>query len=570
VDAPPRARELRHEVPEGLEAVVQTALQKEPERRFQTAEEMAGSLDLVSGGFEAMAAEALRKLLGPRYRWLHGKRLATLVAAALLVLIAGGILLRDVLRRPILVGAYPMYAVLPYQGEELTEEEKRLSREAATELYWHLGDWESISLVSTPALEGPSTRVVQAGFGAPEASLTAGFKLLETLNASHLVYVQARAGGDSVDIEASIHVRESRTTEALRGAGLRTEIELISAGLALQILGLHGEAAEFEDLVRLSPYHVAHQQYREGRNALLDWRLSEAEDHFRSAVEEDSAFALAHYQLAMTMYWRTVRDPERILIGEAIQYHVGRADRFGNEDRLRPGERRDLDAFRAFWAGDYETARNRYAAILEREPTSLDALLLAGAVEFQDPWAATDPEGELAGPRGDWDRARTMFDSAVVLTPHVQLAWGQLFEIDREVARVALKGRCLGFLPPGGPLIPLASRFDSRGAVRACSHGSVADAGQDSRAARYLGESRTRPGPPARGARRLDAVGASRSGLWGRCLVGRLFARGGPQAHGRGARDSPGHDAGGPHSARRATAGQRRGVPRDRIHRPCP
>jgi tetratricopeptide (TPR) repeat protein len=268
------------------------------------------------------------------------------------------------------------------------------------------------------------------------------------------VYVQARAGGDSVDIEASIHVRESRTTEALRGAGLRTEIELISAGLALQILGLHGEAAELDDLVRLSPYHVAHQQYREGRNALLDWRLSEAEDHFRSAVEEDSAFALAHYQLAMTMYWRTVRDPERILIGEAIQYHVGRADRFGNEDRLRPGERRDLDAFRAFWAGDYETARNRYAAILEREPTSLDALLLAGAIEFQDPWAATDPEGELAGPRGDWDRARAMFDSAVVLTPHVQLAWGQLFEIDREVARVALKGRCLGFLPPGGPLIP--------------------------------------------------------------------------------------------------------------------
>ena len=39
LDPPPQVRDLRPEVSDGLDAVVQTTLQKEPERRFQTAEE---------------------------------------------------------------------------------------------------------------------------------------------------------------------------------------------------------------------------------------------------------------------------------------------------------------------------------------------------------------------------------------------------------------------------------------------------------------------------------------------------------------------------------------------------
>jgi tetratricopeptide (TPR) repeat protein len=224
--------------------------------------------------------------------------------------------------------------------------------------------------------------------------------------------------------------------------------------MALQILDVQGEAAEFGDLVRLSPIHQAHQEFREGRDALEDWRLSEAQEAFGNAIELDSAFALAHYQLALTMYWRTIRDPERITTGEVIQFHVRRADIFGDSTRLRPGHRRELDAFKAFWEGDYETARDRYAAILEEAGTNLDALVQAGAVELEDPWVAPGPDDEFLGPRGDLNRARAMFDSAVFLTPHVQLAWGGLFEIDREVARVALGGKCFGFVPPGGAPIP--------------------------------------------------------------------------------------------------------------------
>jgi len=455
VDAPPQVRGLRPEVSEGVEAVVQTALRKEPEKRFQTAEEMAGSLDLISGGFEAIAAAALRKLIGPRHRWMHGKRLAALVTAAVTVLVAGALLLRDVLLRPAYAGTYPTYAILPYEGDELTDEERRLAGLGARELYWHLIDWESITVVDVRAMEGPSTLLVQAGLGLPTASVGAGLELADRINASHLIYVDANVKRDSVELVARIYPAGKETPERqLQAAGPKDDDNIvdIAEDLALQILGLHGEPATHDDLVSRSPYHTANQQFIKGRAALLDWRLAEAEEHFRAAVEEDPMFALAHYQLATTMYWRTVRDPSRILEGEVIHYHVERAHQFGVKDRLRPGERRDVNAFRSFWAGDYETARARYDSILETEPTSLDALVLAGAVEYDDPWLA-EGNGDVLFPRGNLNRARALFDSAVALNSHEQLAWGRLFDVSRQVAETAYRGHCWGFQPPGGPPI---------------------------------------------------------------------------------------------------------------------
>lgn len=454
VDAPPRVRKLRPEVSDGIEAVVQTALRKEPEERFQTAEELAASLDLVSGGFEAMAAAALRKLLGPRHRWLHGGRLASLVAAAVLM-VATAILLFQELQRPALGVAYPTYALLPVVGDDQTEEEREIALRAHKFLNLHLQGWESVTAINGLMLEGTAAGVVRAGFGIPSRSLVAALEFADRIQASHVIYVDATASGDSIILLANIFaIRSERPERTLTQKGPKADVSLVAAGLALQILKINGEPAELDQLRSRSPHPGAHQQFTEGWTMLLDWRLAEAEAFFRGAIELDPEFALAHYHLALTMYWRTVRDPERILDGEAIQYHVMQADRFGDAQRLRYRERRDLDAFKSFWAGDYASAREQYAAILDREPTRLDALVLAGAVEVEDPWLSADAGGRLLGPRGDWNWAVAAFDSAVGLNRHVQLAWGQLFEIERDLAVTAYSGYCYGFLPPGGSLFP--------------------------------------------------------------------------------------------------------------------
>ncbi len=466
-EEPPRVQASRPQVSDGVELVVQTALQKDPGKRFQTAEEMAGSLDLVSGGFEAMAAAALRKLLGPRHRWLHGLRLASLVAAGVLLLAIGVLVVRSLARQSAFASEYPVYAVFPYEGGELSDAEVVVSGLAARSLYFHLLGWESITVVNGPSIEGPAVQLVRAGFGMPTRLVSAGLEYADRIDATHVIWLDANLEGDSVTLAARIHLaNEEAVHETLTERGSSNDIDNVAAGLALQILRIVGQPAEIDDLKSRSPHPEAHRQHNDGRIALLEWRLADAEEFFLAAIEFDPEFALAHYELGVTMYWRTVRDPERILAGEAIAFHVGQADRFGDESRLRTGERRDLDAFKSFWAGDYEGARRQYAAILDREPTRLDMLVLSGAIEYEDPWLAADGRGRLKGPRGDLNRAQAVFDSAISLNSHVQLAWGRLFEIAREVALTANNGPCYAFLPPGGPLIP-PYRFPEAAETRA-------------------------------------------------------------------------------------------------------
>ncbi|MEE8571792.1 MAG: serine/threonine-protein kinase, partial [Gemmatimonadota bacterium] len=417
VDAPPQVKELRPEVSEGIEAVVQTALRKEPEKRFQTAEEMAGSLDLISGGFEAIAAAALRKLIGPRHKWLHGKRLAVLVAAAVMVLAAGVFTVWSVVRGPGFSRTVATYMLVPSSGGGATVREVEIAERAVRTLYFQLSDWQSIRVVGPDALQGPIADLQLAGMVLPSLNLVAIQRIAGQVGASHVVRVQALALGDSVALVATISSRDSPDEEerAIRKDGREEELEFVTAGLALGILGLHGESADYDDLLKRSPNHDAHQQFRDGQIALYDWRLSEAEEHFRAAIEQDSAFALAHHYLAQTLYWRTARDPERLLdLGPEIERHSRRALQYDVEGRLRPGERNHVQAFHAFWTGDFDEARTRYDRVLSSNPTDLEGLILRGSVEFEDPWLTDGPDGSLT-PRLDLDLARAMYDSAANL-----------------------------------------------------------------------------------------------------------------------------------------------------------
>jgi hypothetical protein len=129
------------------------------------------------------------------------------------------------------------------------------------------------------------------------------------------------------------------------------------------------------------------------------------------------------------------------------------ADRMGTVDRLRPGERRAVNAFRAFWTGDYDLARARYDTLLAFERFDLESLVLRGAVEFEDPMLVVGADGSLR-PRQNLNVARAVFDTATVLSSRWELSWGHLHEIDRKVAETAYMGWCYGFEPPGDDLVP--------------------------------------------------------------------------------------------------------------------
>ena len=458
MDTPRDIRGDCPEVPLELVGVIKKSLEKEPKKRFDSAKEMSKALASVRSDIDVTVGAQIRRALKRRGRRLKIWQRVALVTLIVLAAIGAPMILNEVFRPvPEVTVAYPTYALLPVVSEGQTEREKDLVMQAHRDLCNHLRGWELVTVLDGLMLEGAAANVAQAGFGLPVSSVDAGVRFAQGLQASHLVYLDARASGNSVRLSAIIHViPERRPRETLLADGPADEVALVAADIALQLLQIEGEPADLEQLRSRSPNPQAHHNWEDGWSMLLDWRLAEAEAFFREAIELDPEFALAHYHLALTMYWRTVRDPERILDGESIHRHVMLADRYGNDERLRFGERRDVNAFKAFWQGNYAAARAQYSAILQQEPNRLDALVLAGAVEVEDPWLVTDDDGNAIGPRGDLNHAIAVFDTAVALNRHVQLAWGQLFEIERDVATTAYRRRrCYGYLPPGGdPIKP--------------------------------------------------------------------------------------------------------------------
>jgi tetratricopeptide (TPR) repeat protein len=112
-----------------------------------------------------------------------------------------------------------------------------------------------------------------------------------------------------------------------------------------------------------------------------------------------------------------------------------------------------IEAFGAFWAGDYDRARSLYDSILAHDPTSSEAWLLRGTVEFEDPWARRTASGGVV-PRSNLNLAKRAFEKSVELARDLPMSYGLLFQIDGKVVSAAAGWGCPAFLRPGGKLIP--------------------------------------------------------------------------------------------------------------------
>ena len=460
VDDPPRLRSLRSDASEGVEAVIDTALRKEPDDRFQTGEQMAGALDLVTGSLGGFPAVVLRRLGVPRK---HVRRAKRIVAAAGLALAVAGVFgVRAWLDRE--TGpprADVRYLVLGFPRDDASVEERELTRDATREVRSQLESWESVTVVQEPAMEGSVMQMRTAGLSL--APLAAGMHMADRFDADWIVYVTASEVRDGLEVRAAVYPpsREVETNSIVK-RGAPSDLVDLTAGIVLDLLHVEGAPSDFPWLLRRSPDHRAHQDFKEGREALRAWRLAEAHREFASAIARDSGFALAHQLLAETMYWEIARDEERLReLGPAVEFHSERADWAGTDERLRPRERKAVNAFRAFWTGDYDLARARYDS-LPQDATDIESLVLRGAVEYEDPMTVADGAGELR-PRGDLNLARALFDSATVLAPKWELAWGRLTDIDLFAAQAARGYGCRGFELPD---VPNVTPYDIRDVER--------------------------------------------------------------------------------------------------------
>ncbi|MEJ2483343.1 MAG: serine/threonine-protein kinase [Gemmatimonadota bacterium] len=444
-----------------------------PDERFQSGEAMADALHTAAGGLQGLVALLFRRVGIPRR---HTSR-AAIAAAAILAATAVSLLFlaRDRLERPEPdpTRTTIRFVVVDYAAPDATEAEIALSMRAARDLRDLLDGWRSVSVVPEAAMEGPKADLFTAGVAPSSYALGAG--LAERFDADFRVQVQATGQGvfgaaqptavhpaQVVRITATLfRESEDRQWETFATEGPVDSLRPMMTAIAMQILDLPGRTEDWDLLRARSSDHRAVAAFDSARTALWSWRLAEAHRLLEAAIARDSTFALAHHLLAETMYWEMSQDDERLFeLGGKIDYQSRLADRYG-EESLRPGERQSVDAFRAFWSGAYDSARVRYDSLIRHEPSDLEALVMRGAVEVEDPIAVVMADGTLL-PRRNLNIARRLFDTATALNPSWDLAWGHMFAINLEVATTARRGSGLGFEGADAePVTPYAKRETS-------------------------------------------------------------------------------------------------------------
>lgn len=455
----PSLEERRPDVPPALVRAVEGALAKDPDDRFATAEEMATAL--VEARNQATTGEHTRRRRGRRLRRI-GKpwHWATVAAAAAVLFFLLGPRLWDVVFPP--TPAYAVtdprgtYVVVPASRAVQTPIEQEQVVSIADWLALRLGGLQKVRVVQLRDMRGPRADL---GIEGPIVnSVEDGIRVSRALGVGTLVTVTLRIVGDTIYMET----RQYDAAEGHQLGSVQSQaaledpdmLDVLVGPMVLEIMEYRGEETDPGKVLRLSRNPMAHQEFQAGRTALNNWQLEKAEGHFREAIAQDSTYAFPYYLLALTLYWQTTRQPELMdEVGGEIARLTDRAVHLATTSDLPPGHVGPIEAFGAFWDGDYERARSLYDSILARDPTNSEAWLLRGTVEFEDPWAKRAASGGVV-PRSDLNLAKRAFETSINLARDQPMSYGLLFQIDGMVVRAAAGWDCPAFLRPGGPLIP--------------------------------------------------------------------------------------------------------------------
>jgi len=429
----PSARAVRPEVPPEMSSAIERALAKDPEERPGTAKEFLDELRGDRGRTWFQRRKRRRVAAGAAF----GLVLVTAVAVALWM--------RTAERLDSLL-------VVPFSTAATTETEESLSTELAEEVIGALSGWETVEVVPRVALAGP---MFDLGLGGSSiVDIEDARRLARAFQAPAFLAVTVDCAGDTLTVAANLFNstggRMPRRT--LRARGTVLDLRTLADTVAGSLLELEGLGVSLDLLRRHSSNPTALQEDDEGRKALEQWRLADAETHFRHAVELDSTFALAQLRLAQTLYWEAADSDYRLRsAAPEIARHSAAAD--AHSRGLPAADSLRVRAFVAFQAGDYETARDLYRHLLDDRSSDVYALLMLGSTEFRDRWLTPTVDGELL-PRSNLNVALRAFGEAIRLQPTSAVAYGHLFDIHRWIAESAYQRSCPGFEEPRGELIP--------------------------------------------------------------------------------------------------------------------
>ncbi|MEP7325805.1 MAG: protein kinase [Gemmatimonadota bacterium] len=358
---------LRPDTPPALAATIMRALEKSPDRRWQTGTEMRRALDGDPG-------PRLPKIPG------RARRAPVMMAVGVLVLILGavGLALAGGDGPPRGVNPRHSMLILPFDNLRDDHTVDWLREGSVNMLSLNMSQWNDLSVVDHERLHDLLSHQKLAG-DAP-IGLEMARQLARDAGVWTVVLGDFTRSGDSLHLAARVYdVASGERIDVAQVDGQSGEDPRpLYDQLAARLLDLSGApGAVRSNLSSLTTRSLeAYRAYLRGIDLLNQWELTSAEQEFRQALDEDSTFGLAYYKLALTRGWMIGANDSTSFqaIGQATRFSAG----------LPQHERTVINAYRAFLNSDYVTSQSLYRSLLARDSNDADAWYGLGDALFHD------------------------------------------------------------------------------------------------------------------------------------------------------------------------------------------
>ncbi|MEM7584978.1 MAG: protein kinase [Acidobacteriota bacterium] len=389
---PTPVREKRPETPEILALIVERALQKDPEKRYQSANELAFALPVTNEssviGLPMPELETAKlPKAEPRTEPTAQHDPAPPRGRSLLLPFIAGVLLTALLA-----------AGWIYQQQRVASENPQQATATAplavAVLPFKVRGDDDFQYLSEGMVDLLSTKLDGAGnlrsidsrallrrriakpidISDPESALD----LVRQFDADLLILGNLFEVAGQLRFDASLYRIDDakpRLAASADAEGSASEIFSLVDDLATQLLAQmnRGAASRMKRLAATTTESFqALKHYLEGETAWRAGRFRDAAVAFQDAVSEDPQFALAWYRLGLAHNWSL----DLKGYNEALQKAVSHAD------RLTPDDRRLLEIAIALNDGDDVTAGSLLTEVLSRRPDDLEALSALGELEF--------------------------------------------------------------------------------------------------------------------------------------------------------------------------------------------
>lgn len=481
-DDPTPIRELRPEIPDALAALVERALEKDPERRYLSARDLRDDLARVE-----------RELSGRDEPARPLRRLGALLAVVLAIAVSVAFAVRESLRKEPTNTPEITLAVVPFESSD-PEADAFVGLGVAEEVADRLGSTPGLTIIAGKSTALARGSVHGAGLGAEfGAELGADYVLTGAVGRSRgggspALWVEPRL----VRVDGDREVWSERY-ENLLADPFATQSAI--AGRVARALGLPwkdpgAEARQEAPPTRDPAAYLAYLRGVEAATRGQENRFLEMVGHFERAVELDRTFGLAWARLSvarsLALQQGFYREAEREEMARRVEAEAEEARRWAPGELFTGLAEVDL-AYHV--RADFDQAARLLAPLARDHPNDVEVLTTMGAIErrrgnYVGSIAAFDRVVRLA-PRDafrlfsaaqTFSAARYHRRAAEILDQALQADPGSHYLVV-ERARVTLTGfgdlegarQLLRTLPEGAAALPLVPLYahDDRGYLRA-------------------------------------------------------------------------------------------------------